>query len=165
MTRPIDAAEFAIKLADELDRLRETATIAGVVVATLAGYDGKKVTRRVESAVRVALPGYSVHYSAENGFFRLYVWSGAQTSRVQYNGRLVFTLAYTSVTTQRDSTYRHAERAAEMFGFSRYAATIAKGESLLADLAEPVARLNAAELARAAARAPFDAFAYLLPQN
>lgn len=70
----------------------EDTTIADTVAATLARFDGKKITRRMAIAVKKALPAYTVHYNTNYGMKQIDVWGNG----IAFDSAYRFLLGYDS---------------------------------------------------------------------
>ncbi len=89
--------EATIKEAIENDIRHDAAAIKihTEIARILKKFDGKKITRRMQTAVQKAQPGWTVYYNNDYGSFHIEVWGG-DTGRASYADRMSVHLAYSS---------------------------------------------------------------------
>lgn len=88
----ISDLQFAISAA--INSEIESQRIHNIVREVVAKFNGKPVSKRIETALQKAQPGWVVHYSTQYGMFQLYVWGG--DTRRHSDNRICFLIAYNS---------------------------------------------------------------------
>jgi len=90
----MDKKQITDELVDNAKNLIEdeekNISIFDAVSKALENFDGKKITRRMETAVKNALSDYTVYYEKEYGMYRLFIWG----KDIDYNRRLSVLLGY-----------------------------------------------------------------------
>ena len=61
-----------------------------LVESNLKNFEGKKITKRIETALKAALPEYSVHYSTDHGMHKISIWGNG----LDYGRRLTYYLGH-----------------------------------------------------------------------
>ena len=87
-------------LGNQCDHDRGRLVLQDIISQVLAGFKGKKITKRVATKAKAALPdGAIVHYSREYGRTELVVWG---CSGIEYKDRVGFMICYDPTTAAYD---------------------------------------------------------------
>jgi len=115
----IAATNRAIKRAKELDR------ITSIIFAVLKKFDGKKITKRLETAIGIALPDYIVSLWVDGSVY-LNLWGRHSDSLVTYTNRYSLFLGYT------DDRLSHNTQS---FNYAKFVNDIAPSQNVYAERA------------------------------
>jgi len=160
--KPIPLAELESAIRADIARRVVTLAAVRVMVATLRQFDGKAVSRRMQTAVAAALPGFNVQVSDVAGMAYLDAWQAGQDSALPYSNRVHMMLVYRPALFSYEKLTRPPGPNGGKWpdgGYSGYAwpmlqdsEVISRLESLLAELPAKLARYNAAAEAYESAR-------------
>ena len=77
-------------VSEQYDRESDGIALHNTVMEILETMDGKKITKRIETAVKKALPDHTVFYNNDYGMFHLAIWGNG----IEYNDRENMCLGY-----------------------------------------------------------------------
>ena len=106
----------AIMQAD-IDREQIGIDIYNVILGCVRKMEGQKITKRIATAVKEALPDYTVYYQHEYGMYNLLIWG----KTITYEKRMSLLLGYDeSNCCDKPNTLRAGKREESHSGFAYY---------------------------------------------
>lgn len=86
----VDAAQMTEKLNDGIKDYSSEIKVMSAARTAFAKFDGKEVSKRFETALKTACPGYTIHLEKGSHLInhRLYVWGNG----IEYNNRASITI-------------------------------------------------------------------------
>ena len=87
------------KINERIDHYQIRLELIDIIDTPLKRFDGKKITKRIETAINLALPKRTVYLDKDYSMFKLVIWgdsSGllAKERRISYNERFTSLIGY-----------------------------------------------------------------------
>ena len=87
------------KINERIDHYQIRLELINIIDTPLKRFDGKKITKRIETAINLALPKRTVYLDNDYSMFKLVIWgdsSGllAKERRISYNERFTSLIGY-----------------------------------------------------------------------
>ena len=87
------------KINERIDHYQIRLELINIIDTPLKRFDGKKITKRIETAINLALPKRTVYLNKDYSMFQLVIWgdsSGllAKERRISYNERFTSLIGY-----------------------------------------------------------------------
>ena len=86
------------KINERIDHYQIRLELINIIDTPLKRFDGKKITKRIETAINLALPKRTVYLNKDYSMFQLVIWGDkewlAKERRISYNERFTSLIGY-----------------------------------------------------------------------
>lgn len=88
--KPLDSKEVFNKLQERIINQQFNYDLWKKVESVLQKFDGQKITKRIETALKKELPEYTINFENMYSYYNIYVWGNG----IEYNHRKSYLIGY-----------------------------------------------------------------------